>query len=153
MNRALYPADWDAIATRIKTEAKWQCQKCGRPCRPPGIDWHEFVATVLVETDWVADSFEEVADDGSGETGVIERWGRFKLTVAHLDQNPGNNDPANLMALCSPCHLRHDAIAHGQTRRRRRRERLEAWGQGAIACPCGEMTILDCAGECGRELV
>lgn len=30
------------------------------------------------------------------------------LTVAHLDQDPSNNDPANLAALCQLCHNRWD---------------------------------------------
>lgn len=28
------------------------------------------------------------------------------LTVHHLDQDPGNCDPTNLIALCAGCHLR-----------------------------------------------
>lgn len=28
------------------------------------------------------------------------------LHVHHIDRNPANNDPANLMTLCSPCHLK-----------------------------------------------
>jgi 5-methylcytosine-specific restriction endonuclease McrA len=31
------------------------------------------------------------------------------LTIAHLDQQPENNDHANLRALCQRCHLRFDA--------------------------------------------
>lgn len=26
-----YPKDWKAIATRIKAEAEWQCERCGHP--------------------------------------------------------------------------------------------------------------------------
>ena len=28
------------------------------------------------------------------------------LTVHHIDMNPGNCDPSNLIALCAGCHLR-----------------------------------------------
>jgi 5-methylcytosine-specific restriction endonuclease McrA len=28
------------------------------------------------------------------------------LTVHHIDRNPGNNQPGNLIALCSGCHRR-----------------------------------------------
>jgi hypothetical protein len=31
------------------------------------------------------------------------------LTIAHLDHNPGNNDPANLVHLCHTHHWMHDA--------------------------------------------
>jgi hypothetical protein len=34
------------------------------------------------------------------------------LACAHLDHDPGNNDPANLAALCPRCHMLHDAIEH-----------------------------------------
>jgi 5-methylcytosine-specific restriction endonuclease McrA len=27
-----------------------------------------------------------------------------KLQVHHIDRDPGNNDPANLVPLCVPCH-------------------------------------------------
>lgn len=33
------------------------------------------------------------------------------LTVAHMDQDPGNNDPSNLAALCQLCHNRWDQEA------------------------------------------
>lgn len=29
-----------------------------------------------------------------------------ELQVHHVDSNPANNDPANLMTLCGPCHTR-----------------------------------------------
>lgn len=34
--------------------------------------------------------------------------GPVVLTVAHLDQNPANNDDSNLRALCQRCHNRVD---------------------------------------------
>lgn len=33
---------------------------------------------------------------------------RIVLAVAHLDQQPENNHPQNLAALCQRCHLKHD---------------------------------------------
>jgi hypothetical protein len=40
------------------------------------------------------------------------------LTVAHLDHDVTNNDPANLRALCQRCHFNHDAAFHAPNRRR-----------------------------------
>lgn len=40
------------------------------------------------------------------------------LTTAHLDQNPENNDDANLAALCQACHLGHDRHQHAAMRAR-----------------------------------
>jgi hypothetical protein len=34
------------------------------------------------------------------------------LACAHLDHDPGNNDPANLAALCQRCHMLHDMAEH-----------------------------------------
>jgi 5-methylcytosine-specific restriction endonuclease McrA len=47
-NPALYPADWPAIAQRIKEAADWKCQECDMQCYRPGsltFD-HRFVLTV-----------------------------------------------------------------------------------------------------------
>ena len=31
-----YPPNWVEIALIIKTEADWQCERCGKQCRRPG---------------------------------------------------------------------------------------------------------------------
>lgn len=36
---------------------------------------------------------------------------RVVLTIAHLDHDPGNNDPTNLRAWCQKCHNCYDAKA------------------------------------------
>ena len=35
---------------------------------------------------------------------------RVVLTIAHLDQQPENNAPENLRALCQGCHLGYDRM-------------------------------------------
>lgn len=46
---------------------------------------------------------------------------RTCLTVHHLDHDPSNNHPDNLVSLCAPCHLREEAkwkrSAKGKQRR------------------------------------
>lgn len=93
MDRSRYPDNWDAIAKGIKDMAGWCCEHCGRPCRVPGDDELEFAEHI----------------DESGWGSYYDAPGRFVLTTAHLDQDPGNNAISNLAALCAPCHLRHDA--------------------------------------------
>ena len=39
---------------------------------------------------------------------TIRMNARVVLSVAHLDQQPENNHPTNLKALCQRCHLLHD---------------------------------------------
>lgn len=48
MDRSRHPADWDAIARRVKDEAGWWCEGCGKQCRRPGepFDTHRRTLTV-----------------------------------------------------------------------------------------------------------
>lgn len=48
MDRKRYPANWDEIAFRIKSQAGWKCQVCGKQCRMPGepFDTHRRTLTV-----------------------------------------------------------------------------------------------------------
>lgn len=121
----LYPANWTKIATGVKDAARWHCQQCGRPCRKPGVEWGLFV-NYLLDLEGAGGWYAESAvPDGNG--GMDEKPQRFTLTVAHLDQNPSNNAPGNLRALCSVCHLEYDKSATQQFRRRQ--VNLERRGQ------------------------
>jgi 5-methylcytosine-specific restriction endonuclease McrA len=85
MIRARYPSNWEEISLGVKEQADWRCQYCQRQCQRPG------------------ESLEQLR----------QRIGKAKprqylLTVAHLDQNPGNCEEDNLKALCTVCHLRYD---------------------------------------------
>lgn len=110
MDRSLYPDNWDDIATKVKEEADWCCEECGRVCRPPGQRWVDF-ASELIQLGW------QVED--------LDRPQQFTLTVAHLDHIPANCDRSNLRALCSVCHLRYD----NQFRLLKRRLKQERQGQ------------------------
>lgn len=61
MKRAEYPDDWDDIAFRIKCEAGWKCEKCGRQCRFPGdsFDTHRRTLTVAHINHVTMDSRDE----------------------------------------------------------------------------------------------
>ncbi|NJM78270.1 MAG: HNH endonuclease [Acaryochloridaceae cyanobacterium RU_4_10] len=73
---------------------------------------------------WRPQLAEKLAD--YERTGILQfKPKRFLLTVAHLDQDPSNNSPDNLKALCAPCHLRFDARFRGSNRMRK----LERKGQ------------------------
>jgi hypothetical protein len=97
--RARYPDDWEAIALRIKHEAQWCCQHCQWPCRQP--------------SEPLADFLERVQRWRQQQTPLPAKFEaaprRYLLTVAHLDQQPSNQDPSNLKALCTVCHLQFDS--------------------------------------------
>lgn len=122
MIRARYPADWDAIALAVKQQANWCCQHCGKPCRQPGESVQQ-LAERLVDSPWQVQLWH----------GDRPKPKRFALTVAHLDQEPSNCDPANLRALCAVCHLKYDR----QFRPKQRRLRAEWYGQLRIEPPEG----------------
>lgn len=48
MERWRYPANWREIARRVKDEANWTCENCGKACRKPKepFDTHKRTLTV-----------------------------------------------------------------------------------------------------------
>jgi sugar phosphate isomerase/epimerase len=105
MDRKLYPKDWSAIAYRIKERANWCCEECRRPCRRSGESLVEFFNRL----NW--------------NVTIEEKWGRYVLTVAHLNHIPSDCSDENLKALCTGCHLRYDNSQRA-IKRRLKRERL-----------------------------
>lgn len=81
-NKARYPKDWKQISLRIRERAGWRCEYVdanGYRCRAAHGEPHPFTLSRVV------------------------------LTVAHLDHQPENCDPDNLMAMCQRCHNAYDA--------------------------------------------
>ena len=74
-----------------------------RKLYPP--NWDEIAAQVKGAAGWCCEQCGHPHDPPHGYT----------LTVHHIDGDPSNNDPANLVALCQRCHLRlHGQRAIGQ---------------------------------------
>lgn len=90
----LYPPDWSQISLRIRTERAGGRCECTGWC---GAVPHE-----------------------EGRCGALNgkphplTGSKVVLTVAHLDRDPANCDPANLAACCQRCHLAYDAEEHRQ---------------------------------------
>ena len=111
MDRSLYPDNWDELAFAIKTEANWCCTECGRPCRQPGESFDAFLKRCWTPSLELRFPTYEVV---YGQK--VSKAGRFTLTVAHLDHEPGNCDRTNLKALCAPCHGTYDLKQMGRKR-------------------------------------
>jgi hypothetical protein len=90
-----YREDWEDFSHTLKCAAKWNCQRCGKVCRPKGESVKGFANRAFQPG-------SEVWRD------AITNPQKFCLTVAHLDQNTRNDTDENLMALCTKCHLAHD---------------------------------------------
>jgi hypothetical protein len=103
MQRQMYPTDWEAISARVRARAGNRCE-------------------------WPECGLEQ----GALVQGKRRPY-RVVLTVAHLDHNPANCEPANLRAWCQPHHLRYDAHHHAanaaNTRRRKQVAQQVAVGQ------------------------
>jgi len=107
-HRDRYPEDWEEISTAIRERSGGCCEcsgECGLHRIHPG---------------------PRRCEERNGEKA---KWARGKiiLTVAHLDHDTTNNDPANLKAMCQRCHLRYDHKHHMQNAAiTRRRQKVEA---------------------------
>lgn len=135
--RARYPKDWKAIAAGIRKRASDRCE-CNGECgdahpqafgtaRARGGRWccyaknGETIARYRDEPVrfLTSSQFEGGEYDLDGLLDPV----RVVLTVAHLDHDPSNCDPANLLACCQRCHLRIDRHEHAKNARETRRAR------------------------------
>lgn len=83
-DKSRYPVNWENLSWAVRMRAGWRCE--GSPAYPDCRATH-------------------------GESHPVT-GSKVILTVAHLDHDPGNNEPDNLRALCQRCHLTHDAQIH-----------------------------------------
>jgi hypothetical protein len=124
-----YPHNWDEISQHVRQQAGQRCERCGAP-NGAVIQRRSFQHVVAppelagYDVDWCR--IESVTNpNGQQEPTQVMTWARLRmyslvrivLTVAHLDQDPGNNTRANLSALCQRCHFAHDR-AHNLSNRR-----------------------------------
>ncbi|WP_342154342.1 hypothetical protein [Methylorubrum sp. SB2] len=114
-NRFFYPIDWAQLSDVIRFgRAKGCCEGCGRP--------HGQLVFHLGDGRWW-DATAQTWRSGRGRplklapleclpAGTVIETTRVYLACAHLDHDPGNNDPRNLKALCQRCHILHDRAEH-----------------------------------------
>lgn len=126
-NKARYPADWPAISLRIRERAEFRCEDCGLPDRQlggrlPDGRWLPARPTGDngLRLTWPAPGDYAWCSDGQRTERL--RIVRIILTVAHLDHQPENCDPANLRAWCQRCHNRYDAFQRRMGRKARARQ-------------------------------
>jgi hypothetical protein len=86
IDRKRYPTNWEQIALNVKQAAGWRCHHCQRLCLRPG---------------------EKLPSLNRSE------WTKAILCVHHANFMPEDNQPQNLIPLCTPCHL----SLHSQAKR------------------------------------
>ena len=114
-HRARYPANWGEIRASILERAQGSCEWCG----VPNSVWRNRGTGAWTRNPEQVDAW---AIDGDRVTKIV-------LTIAHLDHQPENNEPANLRALCQRCHLDWDRDHHAESAARTRCQRRERAGQ------------------------
>jgi 5-methylcytosine-specific restriction endonuclease McrA len=133
-NKARYPKDWPQISRAIRDRASNSCEKCGAPngttvLRGTSEDYHWLPRYAVPAPMGSIGAHVFSALDGSvldaRVVADLERDGwkpvKIVLTVAHLDHQPENCDPANLRAWCQRCHNAYDApMRRAGTKARRR---------------------------------
>jgi len=124
-----YPKNWGEISKAIRQREGNRCKFCNVPNYALG--YRDFTGKFIPAVGPDNITFSA----GQGELpyklarNLAVYYNRFEtggpkyiviiLTVAHLDQDTTNNDPANLAALCQRCHLNHDR----KDNQRRKREK------------------------------
>jgi hypothetical protein len=121
--------EWRATRARILARAGNKCEECGVPNRTTVLRaygwWTPAIlpATVfMLGGTLYGHSLFELLWKCAGTTGIAEvrtgfirescRWVHIVLSVAHLNQIPGDDRDENLKALCQWCHLRNDRMTH-----------------------------------------
>jgi len=138
--RATYCLDSTDAVLELKKEVpdKAFCEFCGAPNGEKIIRVKE-----SSEWSWGSDAKGRFFDDsgnlvGSGLDRSNDTNGtEIVLTIAHMDQNPTNNEYSNLRALCQRCHLSYDKRPEQISRRRK--VKAELLGQQTI----GDLGVLD----------
>lgn len=127
-NRGLYPLNWDAISLQAKIRAGWKCQHPGCTARQYAVgEWllqgvranwcehghvgHELPGSYQQARQMAA----EIQWSRSGDDPEAPKIIVIVLTVAHLDHQPENCDPANLAAFCQRHHLAYDQQHHAES--------------------------------------
>lgn len=142
-----YPPDWPQVRARILARAVHRCERCGVPNYAVGArdGDGEFVplrGSAVAEfagrglrypsgapISWsAAKALADAANtEHAGTPNACDpdgyRWFVVVLTVAHLNHQPEDCRPENLLALCQRCHLTHDAKHHATNARKTRRAR------------------------------
>ena len=105
-NKHLYPKNWKQIRADILKRADNKCEFCG----VDNYAWVERDKDGNIIHCYIGEKgFENTPEMEQFAKDMLNNPTKIILTIAHLDQDPTNNDYSNLKALCQRCHNRLDA--------------------------------------------
>lgn len=97
MKTELYDKNWrDVIRPSILARDGYKCQHCGI--------MHKSYAISQIGKPYIAVNANELDFYRSGGFKVVV----VSLNIAHLNQIKSDNEPGNLLSLCSKCHVKYD---------------------------------------------
>lgn len=107
---SIHSKEWKAIRERILDRAGHKCERCKVADRERVLRPESHNTYIMINTGMTFDADTgELLQYTRGTELPIGRFVDIVLTIAHLDQDPTNNAPDNLEALCQQCHNRLDA--------------------------------------------
>ncbi len=118
----------------IRTERKTHALGTFERHRYPA-DWDEMALDCKMRAGWRCEHCG--VHHGAQRIGVVHgTLYTVYLAACHVNHDPENPD-AVLISLCQSCHLRHDGVQHGRTRKRKRKqaERARQRAAGQIDFP------------------
>lgn len=128
-----YPKNWAEISKAIRQREGHRCKFCGVPNYALGFRQFDGTFIPVQGNDYLDaagmgrfgyKAGRELASHYNNREGLEKRYIVIILTVAHLDHDTTNNDPANLAALCQRCHLNHDRKDNMRRKREAKRQRM-----------------------------
>lgn len=127
-NKHLYPKNWKEIRKDILKRANNCCEFCGMPNKSLLMYRDKKIHSIIKPTDFIYDLHKNnlCAKTWLGcENRQLVRYrlALVVLTIAHIDQDPTNNDYSNLRALCQKCHNTLDAPFRAKHRKENRSKR------------------------------
>lgn len=104
-----YPPNWKTeIRPVVLLRAKNCCEECG--IENYSVGYRDSTGEFKKCHNWL---YKESQYTPEGFKVI-----KIVLTIAHIDHDITNNDPANLKALCQRCHLSLDRDQHRQSSRK-----------------------------------
>lgn len=126
VNYKLYPKEWKTeIVPSILKRAAHKCEKCGVANHRVGFwIYGTFINCIvprrLTNGEYGPNYKQACLYRDELKAKSLDKKIKYiviVLTVAHLDHDVKNNDPANLAALCQKCHNNYDATMRASRRK------------------------------------